>query len=123
MSELTDRIAATQLQHFPEYIGGTCLCGREIANATDWAAHVAEVVVAELNLTEEWSIRFVQGRDSSRCVYATKPEGWRDTNEHLERRWVSGWVAVENNQPRDGKCPPTAPHTDSDGWSVYGRPE
>jgi hypothetical protein len=29
-------------QHFPEYIGGTCLCGAEIADANAWARHLAE---------------------------------------------------------------------------------
>lgn len=30
--------------HFPEYIGGTCLCGRIIHNAADWASHLDQML-------------------------------------------------------------------------------
>ena len=32
------------VKHFPEYIGGTCLCGMPLANAADWAMHLSAVL-------------------------------------------------------------------------------
>lgn len=44
-------------------------------------------------------------------------------SEAAGRMWplVRGdWVS----QPQEsGKCPPPPPHPESDGWSIYGRPE
>jgi hypothetical protein len=40
----TDKRVALILQHFPEYVDGTCLCGFEIAHVDAWARHLAELL-------------------------------------------------------------------------------
>jgi hypothetical protein len=94
MSELTDRITAVLREHdgwgFNGWIGGDqmqqlCECGHLFVGGIDvHAAHVAAAVAAELNLTED-PTPYSRFASDGRTVIQV-------------RRWVSPWVAVENNQ-------------------------
>jgi len=75
VTALTDRIAEVLREHCPgTYEACRCECGEPTNGDDEWAAHVAEQIKAELQLTEEWAGRLGV------------------TDHH---RWVSAWTEME----------------------------
>lgn len=102
MPDLRTRIAAVQLAHWVDEHGG-CTCGAEFVGNTadDWPLHVADAVIAELNLAKAceggcvWQIpnRFQDMTDTQKqllkprlvadrdCTPLELPADWKADNE------------------------------------------
>lgn len=96
--DLRTRIAAVQASHHHwDYAGAlTCACGEDFgvddagweAAVTDWAQHVADAVIRELGLRQEWG---ALDETDSGCIYDSADEVRTLPRETVKSRYVTEW--------------------------------